>query len=105
MKKIVVLGAGMVGSVIAIDLSSNYKVTSVDLDSQRLDKLLAYPLIEKLQADISDKEKLSGIIENCDLVIGAVPGFMGFQILQNVIIAGKNIVDISFFGEDPFELD
>jgi saccharopine dehydrogenase-like NADP-dependent oxidoreductase len=105
MKKVVVLGAGMVGSVIAVDLSSSYKVTAVDLDPGRLDKLSPYTSIEKLQADISDKEKLSEIIKDCDLVIGAVPGFMGFQILQNVIRAGKDIVDISFFSEDPFKLD
>jgi saccharopine dehydrogenase-like NADP-dependent oxidoreductase len=35
MKKIIVLGAGMVGSVIAVDLSSSYEVTAVDLDSRR----------------------------------------------------------------------
>jgi len=105
MKKIVVLGAGMVGSVIAVDLSSKYKITSIDLDSQRLDKLSPYSSIEKLQTDISDIKKLSGVIKNCDLVIGAVPGFIGFQILRDVITAGKNIVDISFFSEDPFELE
>jgi lysine 6-dehydrogenase len=38
-------------------------------------------------------------------VIGAVPGFLGFQTLKTVIECGKNIVDISFFAEDPFELD
>jgi lysine 6-dehydrogenase len=105
MKKIVVLGAGMVGSVIAIDLSLKYKVTAVDLDRQRLDKLSPYSSIEKLQADISDREKLSEVVRDSDLVIGAVPGFIGFQILQSVLTACKNIVDISFFSEDPFELD
>ena len=30
---------------------------------------------------------------------------MGYETLQTVIQAGKNIVDISFFPEDPFKLD
>jgi saccharopine dehydrogenase-like NADP-dependent oxidoreductase len=30
---------------------------------------------------------------------------MGFQTLRTVIEAGKKVVDISFFGEDPFQLD
>jgi saccharopine dehydrogenase-like NADP-dependent oxidoreductase len=30
---------------------------------------------------------------------------MGFQTVRTVIEAGKNMVDISFFPEDPFELD
>src|SRR5690606_27700002 len=38
-------------------------------------------------------------------VVGAVPGFMGFQTARTVIEAGKNMVDISFFPEDPFDLD
>ena len=44
-------------------------------------------------------------MHDADLVIGAVPGFMGFATLQAILEAGKNVVDISFFGEDPFELD
>jgi saccharopine dehydrogenase-like NADP-dependent oxidoreductase len=39
------------------------------------------------------------------MVINAVPGFMGFQTLKAIIGAGKNVVDIAFFIEDPFELD
>jgi saccharopine dehydrogenase-like NADP-dependent oxidoreductase len=30
---------------------------------------------------------------------------MGYSTLQQVILAGKNVVDISFFAEDAFELD
>jgi saccharopine dehydrogenase-like NADP-dependent oxidoreductase len=40
-----------------------------------------------------------------DFVVDAVPGFMGFRTLQAVIEAGRNVVDIAFFAEDPFELD
>ena len=39
MKKIIVLGSGLVGSVMANDLAKNYEVTSVDISSQNLDKL------------------------------------------------------------------
>ena len=30
---------------------------------------------------------------------------MGFKALKSVIRARKNIVDVSFFPEDPFQLD
>ena len=30
---------------------------------------------------------------------------MGFKALKSIIKAGKNVVDISFFPEDPFLLD
>jgi lysine 6-dehydrogenase len=34
-----------------------------------------------------------------------LPGFMGFEALKQVIAAGKDVVDISFFAQDPFQLD
>ena len=105
MKKIVVLGAGMVGSAMAIDLCRDYKVTTADINKNQLDFLeKSYP-IETIQADLSNRETLQKLIKNFDLVIGAVPGFMGFETLKNVIETGKDIVDISFFNEDPFQLD
>ncbi len=38
-------------------------------------------------------------------MLSAVPGFMGFQTLKTIITAGKNVVDIAFFSENPFDLD
>jgi Trk K+ transport system NAD-binding subunit len=35
-RKTVVLGAGMVGSAIAVDLSRDYQVTAVDIDRARV---------------------------------------------------------------------
>ena len=34
-----------------------------------------------------------------------MPGFIGFQTLKEIIKSGKSVVDIAFFGEDPFLLD
>jgi saccharopine dehydrogenase-like NADP-dependent oxidoreductase len=56
-------------------------------------------------ADLSRAEEVARVVRDADLVIGAVPGFMGFATLRSIIEAGKNVVDISFFGEDPFALD
>ena len=104
MAKIIVLGVGLVGNVMAKDLAKQHAVTSVDISAQALAPLQAHN-IQTIQADLSDKNTLTNIIQDFDLVIGAVPGFMGYQMLQTVIEAGKNIVDISFFPEDPFGLD
>ena len=40
-----------------------------------------------------------------DIIIGAVPGFLGFNMLRSVIETGKNITDISFMAEDTLSLD
>ena len=103
MKKIIVLGAGLVGGVMAKDLAKNHNVTTIDISQNNLDKLDSN--ISKICADISDTNILNHHIKGCDLVIGAVPGFMGYKMMKDVIIAGKNIVDISFYPEDPFGLD
>ena len=102
MSKIIVLGAGLVGGVIARDLSKDYEVISVDISQDNLDKLEG---IKTICSDVSKTDELHKIIDDCDLVVGAVPGFMGYKMMRDVIDLGKNIVDISFYPEDPFGLD
>lgn len=104
MKRIVVLGSGMVGRVIAADLARDFKVTAVDVDRANLDKLGDAPL-ERLTADLSRPETVGRLAAGCDLIVGAVPGYMGFATLRSAIEAGRNVVDISFFPEDAFLLD
>ena len=104
MKKIVVLGCGLVGRVMAVDLSKDHEVTSVDISKQNLDKITTSDVL-KLCKDVSDISVLNEVIKDCDLVVGALPGFMGYETMKRVIKAKKNIVDISFYAEDPFGLD
>jgi lysine 6-dehydrogenase len=104
MKKVVVLGAGLVGKAMAIDLSKKFDVTSVDINEQALSELSSYG-IKTQKADLSNATVLSALLQPFDLVVGSVPGFMGFETCKVVIEAGKNMVDISFFPEDPFLLD
>ena len=102
MANIIVLGAGLVGGVMAKDLSKNHNITSVDISQKNLDVLDG---IKTICADVSDTATLQNLIKDFDLVVGAVPGFMGYKMMKDVIEAGKNIVDISFYPEDPFGLD
>ena len=102
MANIIVLGAGLVGGVMARDLSKQHNVTSVDISQKNLDVLDG---IKTICADVSDTTILQKLIKDFDLVVGAVPGFMGYKMMKDVIEAGKNIVDISFYPEDPFGLN
>ncbi len=105
MKKIIVLGCGMVGSAIAADLCDEFDVTVADLNKNHLDELQAKHNINTIQKDLSSPGNVTQLVRDFDLVIGAVPGFMGFETLRSVIEAGKDVVDISFFNEDPFGLN
>jgi saccharopine dehydrogenase-like NADP-dependent oxidoreductase len=106
-KKIVVLGAGLVGSAIVYDLAreGEFLVTAADINPSALQHVSRLEGVITEQADLSNAETLQVLVKEADLVICAVPGFLGYQTLQEVISAGKNVVDISFFPEDPFDLD
>ncbi len=105
--KIIVLGAGLVGGPMAIDLSKdeNFKVTVADINDAVLAKLITNHRLKSVLQDLSDPENVKRLVSHYDMVINAVPGFMGFQTLKAIIEAGKNVVDIAFFIEDPFQLD
>ena len=104
---VLVLGCGLVGRPMAIDLAKEklFKVTVADVSTKNLDKISDDLPVRKIVKDLADPEQIKNILKDCDLVLSAVPGFMGFKTLKEIIKAGKNVVDIAFFPEDPFELD
>lgn len=106
MNKIIVLGAGMVGSAMAVDMAKKHDVTVSDLDNSVLESVKAKSSkINVLNIDVTNKEGLKNALKPFDLVICAVPGFLGFETLKSIIEAEKNVVDISFFPENALELN
>lgn len=105
--KVLVLGSGLIGRPMAIDLvnEKSFDVTVADLSKNNLDKIPSVLPIKKVQIDISNQKELSSLLKDYDIVLNAVPGFMGFNTLKEIIKSKKNVVDIAFFPEDPFELD
>lgn len=104
MKRIAVLGAGMVGRIMALDLAPDFAVTAVDVNSANLARLEG-TRVRALQADLASPRTVREVAAAADLVIGAVPGSLGFATLGEVIAAGRDVVDISFFPEDALGLD
>ena len=104
--KVIVLGGGLVGTPMAIDLAKDqeFEVTVVDID-ERISEKLNSKGIKTIIRDMSDPASVKEVIKDYNIVINAVPGFMGYQTLKAIIETGKNVVDIAFFPEDPFALD
>ncbi|MCP4727851.1 MAG: saccharopine dehydrogenase [bacterium] len=104
---IIVLGAGLVGNPMAVDLANEdkFSVTVADISEETLARLSGHSKIKTLQMDLSDPEKIKALVGDYDLVINALPGCIGYQSLEAVLKTGKNIVDIAFFPEDPFQLN
>lgn len=105
--KITVLGAGLVGGPMAMDLAKGgaFEVTVADISELALARLAGVTGVRTVQADLADAATLTRIAHESDLVLSAVPGFMGFQTLRTVLETGTSCVDIAFFSEDPMELD
>lgn len=105
--KVVVLGGGRVGGAIAADLARDgeFEVTVADLSARALERVKAAAAVAVAQVDLADSAAVAAQADAHDLVVGAVPGHMGFATVKAVLEAGRPIVDISFFPEDPFRLD
>lgn len=103
--KIVVLGGGRVGGAIVRDLAAeeDFAVTIADVDPVALARLQEFGA-RGIPVDLSSEENLAEVVADADLVVGAVPGFMGFETVRRVLEAGKPVVDISFFPEDAWDL-
>ncbi|HAY71226.1 MAG TPA: saccharopine dehydrogenase, partial [Saprospirales bacterium] len=102
MKKILILGGGLVGTPMALDLAKDAKwdITVVDRSELVLNRLRQSEGVHVKQADMSDQNVLREIVNSFDLVINALPGYLGFRAVENLIDCGKNVVDIAFSPED-----
>ena len=104
--KIAVLGAGMIGRTMALDLAAQHTVSSFDVDEKNLTLLRdRNSNIQTKQADLGKYDEYQQLFNPFDIIVTAVPGFMGYKTLENIIDCGKNVVDISFFPEDAFQLN
>lgn len=104
--KCLVLGAGLIGSTVALDLAidQDIDVTVADINQSFLDRLKTQN-INVIHADLSNSQTLKSLVMDFDIVVGTLPGELGFEALKSVIEAGKNVVDVSYLAEDAFELD
>lgn len=101
------LGAGLIGRVIARELAAEEgaKVSVFDADPDALERVGRETHASIHRADLSNPEVVSSAVAHADAVVGALPGALGFAMLQAVIEAGKPIADISFSREDPLQLE
>jgi saccharopine dehydrogenase-like NADP-dependent oxidoreductase len=103
MNSVIVLGAGKVGSILAVDLARDMDVTVADTRPEALAGLEKG--IKTIRADLSDPGELGRVVGPFDMVAGALSSRIGLRALRAVIEADKPYCDISFMPEDALELD
>lgn len=107
-QKVLVLGAGMVGTHIAEDLAAEagFEVLLADRDAAALARAKARcGAIGTLEADLADPERVTALAEAADVVCGALSSRIGLQTLRAVVRTGRPYADIAFMPEDAQELD
>lgn len=96
------------GHAIVRDLAAedDFSVVVVDVDPVAVDDLTEYGA-DGIVADLSQPDAVARAVgaTDADLVVGAVPGFMGYQTVERVLEEGRPVVDISFFPEDARGLE
>ncbi len=104
-KTVLILGAGRMVKAMAYDLHKDFSVTIADINQSALAYLASKFEVKTNILDVTNAVELTEFIKPFDLIIGAVPGHLGYNMLKTVLLAGKTIVDISFAPEDALELD
>lgn len=107
MKRVVVLGAGRVGAVIAADLAreDGLRVHVADASEAAL-RAAAQRCggrVTTERADLSDPGAVGRLAAAAELVVGALPSRFGYRALGAVLAARRPYVDISFMPEDARE--
>jgi lysine 6-dehydrogenase len=109
--KVLVVGCGNIGSVAAEDLARNVK--SVEVIVADNDKTRAKAVAEKIgtenvswkQIDVSNHKELTNTLKDSDLVMGFLPGKLGYGFAEACVAAGKDLVDVSYMAENPLDLN
>jgi len=105
MIKVAVLGGGLVGTPMALDLNKdeNILVKLADINEDHLSRARSEG-IDCYQMDILEEGQLEDFVKDVQYVINALPGEIGYQSLKRAVLAGKSGVDIAFYPEDFSEL-
>ena len=96
MKKAIILGAGHIGTAIAMDLASTgaYQVTLADRDASRL-KLSRTDQVAFAPVDVKDPAALRTALKGQDIVISACPFYLNVGIAEAAKECGVNYFDLT----------
>ena len=97
MRRIAVVGAGKIGSMIAEMLSScgSYAVSVLDRDPAQLDRLHVSGPISRVAVDIADAQALTGALSGTFAVLNAGPFHLTTRIATAACEAGAHYLDLT----------
>jgi saccharopine dehydrogenase (NAD+, L-lysine-forming) len=103
--KLVQLGCGITGLVSAEHLEKNPRVDELILADSKIEAPMAMAgrigseKLSVVQVDATDLKALGDLLEGCDLVTSAIPGFLNRRVIDTAIKLGVDYIDFSIpFG-------
>ena len=103
--KILVLGGGAQGRVIARDLARSLRDAHVTVADLTQPTLPALPNLDWVEADLADPAIMARLLHDHDFGVGALPSRLGFGAMNAAIEAKRSLVDVSVAVENPLTLD
>ncbi|MGC8572893.1 MAG: saccharopine dehydrogenase family protein [Caldisphaera sp.] len=105
MVNIGVLGIGNVGKRAAFLLKrEGFNVTLFDYNEDILKNTAKELNLNYKKVNALNKNEVMSSLSNIDLVVTSLPGSVAHKALKNLVESGKNVVDVSFFPEDPSDI-
>lgn len=106
MANIAILATGKVTTAIAHDLMATHQVTVIDDNKAALSLLSKkIPSLNIKNFNWKEAEDFKELLADFDLIISAVSNSLGFEVLKKILQADKNVVSLSLFAENCFDLD
>jgi saccharopine dehydrogenase-like NADP-dependent oxidoreductase len=109
--RIIILGHGNIGSIVAADLAENMPSAQVVMagvslpEARKTASAIRRENVSGMRIDAKNRRELVSALEKCDLAVGALPGDIGYRSMEAAIEAGVSMVDISYMPENPLGLD
>ena len=109
--KVLVLGCGNIGSVAAKDVAESINSVEVFVADKNVErvkevvKAIDADNVSGIQLDASNYDKLAKALRDFDLVMGFLPGSLGFHLLKACVDVGRDLVDVSYMAENPLTLN
>lgn len=109
--KVLVIGCGHIGSVSAEDFvesMGSVEVAIADKNAARAKEVaerIGSNNVSWIQLDVSNHSELVNALGSFDLVMGFLPGSLGYHLVEACVDAKKDLVDVSYMPEDPLRLN
>ena len=109
--RILVLGYGNIGSVLATDLAKSMPSIEIAIAGRHQDKaeeaatVINRENVTGFQLDAHTYHGLVDAMKKFDLVIGTLPGDVGYRSVKAAVDAKVDMVDVSYMPENPLTLN